>query len=394
MTECVYWNCGSGLVKKMSTIHDLFTPKTQVCFVSECEIVQNRCMNVFSKKDFCISLSKTIATNGKARLMCWFRDDMFERVDNLEMPGNEIIVLRSLEKKFLLVGCYRPFKLFQGESLRSNFDRLMLNLELITQTNSDIILVGDLNVNFLSKSVNHYRLTLEEWSDRNMLFQLVDMQTRQRLVADSLQTSLLDVVFTNMNGIGVRLDYSHLSDHQQLTIDLPCTPYPRGKSTIEFIDWTRYTAHAIRQLFWFHSPGVNIHLKDTNLINNRITTAICQSLNIILPKRSTTIRNSSQVVSPLIITLRNKKSKAYKRWSREKNPEALTALKVASSKLSSEVRKQKSMKIQSALCKDTKSFWSSIGNIMGKSNVFLTEPMKLSTLLLLQTCFATFSTTK
>jgi len=367
MSECVYWNCGAGLVKKLSVVIDLLKGKTQASFVSECDIVKNKCLNVFSQKNFGLALANTVESHGKARIMCWFKNDVFERVSHLELPGNDIIVLRSLERNFLLVGCYRPFKLFPGETHKLNFDRLMANLKLITQTKLEVVLVGDLNINLLSNNVSYFRATLEAWADDNMLFQLVDTQTRQRMVAENLQTSLLDVVFTSMQCINVRLAFSHLSDHLQIFVSLPCTPQPHGKETIEFLDWTQYSAHAIRQLFSFHFRGINIYLKDTNLINNRITTAICQSLNVLLPKQRVTLRNSSQVLSPKIITLRNKKSKAFKMWTRIKTPDALAALKNASSALAKEVKKQKNVFIQSSLCKDTKTFWSTMNKFMGKN---------------------------
>jgi len=121
-----------------------------------------------------------------------------------------------------------PFKLFPGETHKSNFDRLMANLKLITQTKLEVVLVGDLNINLLSNNVSYFRATLEAWADDNMLFQLVDTQTRQRMVAENLQTSLLDVVFTSMQCINVRLAFSHLSDHLQIFVSLPCTPQPHG----------------------------------------------------------------------------------------------------------------------------------------------------------------------
>jgi len=213
-----------------------------------------------------------------------------------------------------------------------------------------------------------FRITLEAWADSSMLFQLVDINTRQRMVSETLQTSLLDVVFTNMLNVNVNLTYSHLSDHSQVSVTLPCIPHPRGKHTVDFLDWSNYSAHAIRQLFSFHFKGINILIKDPDQINNRITTAICQSLNVLLPKRSVTLRNSAQVLSPKIINLRNKKSKAFKSWTRNKTADTHEKLKTASLSLIREVKKQKQLRIWSSLCKDSRSFWATIGTLMGKEN--------------------------
>lgn len=368
MALCMYWNCGSGLVKKLSNLHSFIDSSEPVAvFVSECDVVNGRNINIFSHKGYNLAFSNTLTQTGKSRILAWYRDDLFERLPHLEMVGNEIIVLKSKEKNFLLVGCYRPFKLFPGETVISNFNRLMTNFELITNYSQNVVLIGDLNINLMTTSNDHLKLTLETWANQNMLFQLVEGYTRQRIVAGNLQMSLLDVVFSSISRVAVKTSYDHQSDHLQLHVTLPLTNRPKGNKTFFFTDWSHYSVELVQTLFLQNFNGINIHVHDPDLINNQITTAICDSLNILLPKRHATVRNSSQVFSPKILNLRNRKSRAYKRWTRSGTPESLLKLKEISIALSHEVKKIKQSKINAGLGKDNKSFWKTVNNMMGNS---------------------------
>jgi len=178
---------------------------------------------------------------------------------------------------------------------------------------------------------------------------------------------LLDVVYSSLTGVSVDTVFDHASDHLQLHVEIPCISKPKGHKTFFFTDWSHYSAHVIRTLFLVNFTGINIHMRDPDLINNSITTAICKSLNILLPKRHAKVRNSSQVFSPKILNLRNRKSKAYKSWSRLRTPESLNKLKECSIVLSLEVKKIKQEKVNVGLNKCNKEFWKTISDMMGNT---------------------------
>jgi len=366
MTNCIYWNCGSGIVKKLSCIHDLLdNVKPLICFISECDILASKTLGIFSHEGYNLALSNTLTSVGKSRLLAWFDPNEFERMQGFELPGNEVIVLKSLITNLIVVGCYRPFKLFPGETTLSNFNRLMENFELILNSFTNVVIVGDLNVNMNDQAQNVFKSRLELLAERFMLFQLIEQNTRQRVVAGTLQQSLLDIVYTSVHGLSVDLLYNHKSDHLQLHVSLPITVRPRGNKTFSFTDWSHYSAHAIRTLYLELFRGINIHVRDPNLINNSITSAICGALNLIVPKRQVTIRNSSQVFSPRIINLRNQKARAFKRWTRLRTRETLEKLKEISSALTHESKKLKQEKVNASLTGDNKKFWSTVSQMMG-----------------------------
>jgi len=242
------------------------TSEPVALFVSECDVLNGKNVSILSHRGYSLAFSNTLIGTGKSRILAWYRDDLFERLPHLEMAGNEIIVLKSKEKNFLVVGCYRPFKLFPGETTISNFNRLMANFDLITNYSLSVVLMGDLNINLLAATNDHLKLTLETWADHNLLFQLVDGFTRQRVVAGNLQQSLLDVVFSSIDKVTVKTFYDHQSDHLKLHVTLPLTNKPKGNKTFFFTDWSHYSAQAVRTLFLQNFKGINVHVRDPDLI--------------------------------------------------------------------------------------------------------------------------------
>jgi len=147
-----YWNCGSGLIGKWQIIKDhILTNKCDAFFLAEADIKSGQQLQVFDIQGYNFAQANTII-KGKCRLACWFRPDLFKRRLDLEQQNNDLITLEF--KNCIITGIYRPFKCFTGETLRSNFDRLMSNLQTIASTCQKVLFIGDLNVNWSHGAAN------------------------------------------------------------------------------------------------------------------------------------------------------------------------------------------------------------------------------------------------
>ncbi len=362
-----YWNCASGLVRKWDYIQSFVSEhEPDVFFISETEISVNSDRNWLSLVGYRTEFSKTLTSRGKSRLIC-FCKPFFERLPHLEGDLNEIIFLKK--DKSIVCGLYRPFKCYGGETQFSNFERLINNLEVINDFGKRFskVVVGDFNIH-LNRNNCRMSKALECWSDDSNLVQIVDFQTRSREVGDTLQTSMIDLVFTNVNSLFCEGEFNSHSDHLILKVyDHSYEKDCRTKTTISYLDWRKYTRNAMRNLFTANFRGYNIRICSPDEINDRITSAIVKGLNQLVPKRETTVKGSNFVISPIIQNLKNKKSRIYKKWSKNRTLENLAELRKVSSKLNSEIRKERRRTIGSSLNKTSKQFWSTINKLMGRN---------------------------
>lgn len=365
-----YWNCGSGLIKKLHIIKDLVEKdKPDAFFVSESDVLSDRVLSVFRINGYTFENSGTIITRGKSRLSCWYNTKNLVRVANLEKINNEIIVLKDVKNGKLIIGLYQPFKCFGDETFRSNFIRLLENLEEIMRGGNQVIIVGDFNVPYdCTVNACPLRLKLEEWSNVHILDQLVSDHTRARWVANDLQSSLLDLVFTNVRDLKVEQVFNAASDHNVIKViyQRESKDERSTRKILRYLDWSKYDGRKMCERFVSHFEGFNANLRDPNSINESITNAICKSLNELVPKRSNKIAGGNYVISPKILNLKNKKSRLFKKWKRTKSQDDHARLKNVSKELNKEILKQRSRSITKDLNGDAKRYWGAINKLCGK----------------------------
>lgn len=371
MFPICYWNCASGLVRKFPIIRDhILSIKPQLFFVSESEIMQSRSTKPFSIDGYSFETSQTLETRGKSRISCWSTSN-YQRIKELENEHNEIMVFKEKSTGILIAGVYHPFKCFENETIRSNFERLLQNLaEIENYSRAGLIILGDFNVNYNSVMGCPLRFKLEDFCVEKNLDQIVDFITRSRKVADTLQTSTLDLVITNLGGIKVEGSFNSESDHMILEVSKILFEKANEKSVIKrvhYLDWRHYTPERAKLLFQNYFRGINIHLWDCDMINERITTALCLMLNDLVPKRSTNLRSPKAVINAKIQNLKNKKSRAYKKWSRSNQVEDWEALKSISRDLNKAIKIERKKGFVNKLGSDPKTYWNAINEIMGKT---------------------------
>jgi len=165
---------------------------------------------------YSIIFSGPYLTKGKSRLIAIVKDGSFREITLPANSLNEVIGLKLGNS--IIVGVYRPFKVHELETERSNFDRLLMGLDSIPKAPTDkILVVGDFNIDML-KSDSRFRNELTDWVDVSGLEFMKHEVTRARKVGETLQTSCLDLIITNMTGVKCHKDFSSSSDHCMLRI--------------------------------------------------------------------------------------------------------------------------------------------------------------------------------
>ncbi len=310
--------------------------------------------------------SQTINTRGKSRLIC-FCKPFFKRLTNLENYLNEIIVLKSGSN--VASGVYRPFKCFQNETPSTNFERLLANLELISSSCSKGTFksfIGDFNIHLDNFNCSMSR-KLGDWSDLWNLTQIVDFNTRSRMVDHVLQVSMIDLIFTDHVSLITHGEFTDFSDHVIVFCkDRSYVQEKQTKSTITYLDWRKYRPSEVRTLFQKFISGFNCNLRTPEQINDAMSSAIVKTLNSIVPKRQTTIHGINSVINPIIQNLKNRKSRIYKKWSRDKTEHNWLSLKEVSKHLNKEIRKERSKTLNISLNKSSREFWSTTNKLLGR----------------------------
>ena len=362
-----YWNCASGLSRKWHFLQSYVSEcMPDILFIAEAEISDKFNYDFLKVDGYRLEFANTITSRGKCRLICLCRP-FFERVKEVELEFNELIVLRH--KFNIITGLYRPFKCFDGETQGSNFDRLLKNLELVTEQfgrRFSKVVVGDFNVH-----ADHYncrmKMAIDQWGEQSDLLQLVDFDTRSRLVGGVVQHSMIDHVYSNIDTLEVSGEFNAHSDHVILNIkDKAARSKSAPKKIISFLDWRRYTPDKMRDEFASNFVGFNIRITSPDEINDLITGAIVQSLNKLVPKRVTTVHGNNPVINPVIQNLKNKKTRIYKKWCKNKKPEDWLTLKDISRRLNSEIRRERSRSLKNSLNRSSKDFWTTVNGLMGR----------------------------
>ena len=290
-------------------------------------------------------------------------------LSNLDNDYNEIITLKN--KSNIICGIYRPFKCYDQETQWSNFERLLENLELVTNSfgkRHSKLVVGDFNIR-LDMHNCKMKIAADQWAEDSDLAQFVNFDTRSRMVNGILQRSMIDHVYSNVDTLDVGGDFNDYSDHLIISIkDKAYKSCAEQKKRISYLDWRKYSKEGVRQEFIKHFGGINIYVASPDIILDRIASAIVHSLNTLVPKRESTIRGSCPVINPVIQNLKNRKIRAYKNWSKNKTDTAWVALKEISKKLNSEIRRERSRSLRSCLDRSSKDFWATTNKLMGKKS--------------------------
>jgi len=102
-----YWNCGSGLLRKIDFVKDLIHENNlDILFIAEADIRLGDDYGCLSIDGFDIILSQTFNSRGKARLICYKKYEL--DIITLGSEFDNIIGIRM--KNIIVVGIYRVFK--------------------------------------------------------------------------------------------------------------------------------------------------------------------------------------------------------------------------------------------------------------------------------------------
>jgi len=228
----------AGIVSKWDLILELIDRwDPDLFFLAEADIKVNRDLDCFKIAGYQLILSNCYLSKGKARLLVLSKTGRFTELSVHNNVENELIYLKA--GNLVVIGGYRPFKKEVGETDRTNFERMISNMNSV-DFRKNVLLIGDLNID-LTKKKSRFASELTEWLDDKGLNVVEVGQTRMRRVLDVIQTSSIDLVATNMPNITVETEFNNSSDHCIMIVDIGNKKVQKTRKTkIEFLDWRNY----------------------------------------------------------------------------------------------------------------------------------------------------------
>jgi len=323
---------------------------------------------------FEVFCSETLVTRGKTRLLALVKRGTYTRLTVNNNEFNELIFLQKNE--MIVVGGYRPFKTYAGETLTSNFERMLSSLNEISKSKTALV-VGDFNVD-VTKVDAPFRDRLVSWLDNHNLEVSKVGHTRIRNVSGKLQKSSIDLVATNVPSLGIEKVFSDLSDHCLLHVSSKGNESIQNKRTIDYLDWKNFDPFIAANKLERNLASVSSMFDAISSpceLDYRIRTSVSTVFQESVKTRRITIRDFDEF-SPLITRLSNRKKRLRKIWLKNPCVDTWKNFTLACTKLRREVAKVRKARLSARINKGTKEFWGEVKRMMGDGSPSLLKIVK------------------
>ena len=380
------WNCGRGFLKqhKKEEITDFLKNKgINICSISEVELnnINEYAIGLYNIPQYTAILPKSWEVHKKARIITYIKNDIKNktkvREDLMTENQPDIWVEIQIGKgRTLLCGMiYREWtSIDRRDSHPDQLNRLkelLENAERATQENTEVILMGDLNVNVDIRERNgrnrELKALLQNFTQNNNFAQLVETHSRERVVGGKLQQSIIDHVYTNMPDYitGLSVTKTACSDHAIIHFTRKTSHMLQTTSTFEY----RCLKHYHKDIFLEELGGMD--WKDV-LEEQDIDTALDKTTNILkstLDRHAPLKKGSNQPAKSKSLSKKTKKkieerNKLFRRYKRNKTQENLDEWTKAKKEVVGYLKQEQNLWEKEELSSPVKA-WNFINNNKG-----------------------------
>jgi len=137
-----FWNCCSGLLRKIDFVTDLIVSNNlDVFFIAESEVRSDFNLGCLSIDGYDLVCAKTLHSKNKSRIICYKKPEI--KVLDIENDCDDMIGIGFDDA--IVMGLYRGFKCSPGETKGSNFRRMLETLNKLDK-NKKVYIIGDFNI--------------------------------------------------------------------------------------------------------------------------------------------------------------------------------------------------------------------------------------------------------
>jgi exonuclease III len=358
----LFWNCAGGIKSKIDYLRDYIIGKNlSLISISESDVFEYD-LNLVQIKGYECILANT-KKNGKGRVVCYVQSNIPFSV----VPINDdLLDIVAIDFKGLrVIGIYKPFKIPTNLNSTTFLSRLLETLTILTQTQKQLIIGGDFNVN-----LDHHSLELdllEEWAITCGLHQLIDAGsiTRSRIINSvdgiRIEASTIDHVYTSYSKTELNLTLTNsVSDHVHVTVSKSPRNSGAKKEKTMVRDWRFYDKENANKTLAKHMEQISDFGYDS------LVTAYQGTLNEIAPLRVIRFRED-QIISTKVAALQKRRDRFLKKYKKTGDSDYLDKAKSFTYTLKKAVKKESRRIFQcKARSTNPKHFWQALNEKLGK----------------------------
>lgn len=369
MNSVLFWNCASGLFNKKPFIEKYIESHGPVLFfISECEISPGQMLELMNIKGYSIEIAKTYESRQKGRILAYVKNGSgFSRKPDMEIDDrNDILVFGS--KDLAVAGVYAGFKLFDGETVLGNFERLLTGLRPVCDKFPRVLVGGDFNAD--PSRIGPKSKLLETWQTDYGMEQLVNSNTRVRQVAGNLQQSMIDLVYEkDLENVLIDVLYSEVSDHGVIAARYPAPPKPpvMFKKRV-IVDWRNFKPESMCQSLRCSLGGLSVN-DSPDIFDRDLSMAILSSMNDVIPKRVVHVRRDTDVVNYHIEAVKKKRDRLLKKARKTNDPKTMSRVKDLNKVIKTVVVRERDRLIKNKMKNSSSStFWKTVNGLLGRAS--------------------------
>lgn len=347
-SEIYWWYVAGGLNAKFDSVKNIINKESPVAFfILEANLNRNKC----HKHLYLPGYDLFVSESDMARTACYIKKGSGYKMTNAG-EGNEVISIENSRNKVL--GVYRPFKLYPGQTLKGNFDTMLKHLEKETITPKEIIVGGDFNIDWMSDRDKAMKRDLELWSLNNGLCQLIDVVTRRRITETRTEESTIDHLYTSNNSLAFKVIENPMSDHHIIS----CSIESWTPTTTKVVrrDWRKYSENSIMHYVSTEKGkrAMDILMRDSSNTSDelvdKLNKFLVEFINIYAPYRVNKTRRVHDIVDSSITAIKKKRDRALKRFLQTKSNQDHSMVKELTKELKRKVKTTIRDKYQKKAC--------------------------------------------
>ncbi len=367
----LWWNCAGRIASKLNMIKEIINDlKPVVFFVSESNINSDKIYSHLNIENYKLFISDSRV----ARSACYLSSNADFKVVS-RGDGTETFVIENDHHH--IFGVYRPFKVQEGETINSQFDKLLRFLELKCNSNKNLTIAGDFNVDYAKQGDPAYRNSrmlegLEIWAANHGLAQQISETTCHRTVMNGDGTfreekSTIDHHYSILDVKPYLIPSS--SDHMIIAVNLdeeqPCDANVKIKRR----DWRRYDEEKIRKLFNEDQDVTTMmidaeRIDDVSLLNEKITKIYKYALDRLAPQQVFIMRRDNHIVKSAIEAMKKRRNRKFVQYKKTGNSAYLRESEILTKKLKRKINiVEKICSRKKAESKDPTVFWNMVNEL-------------------------------
>ncbi len=307
-----------------------------VFFLSEAEVTPQN-VNLYNVPGYDMITSGTIK-HGKSRSACYILSGLEHKIHKFET--SEIIAVETSNS--LIVGCYRPFKLLEGQTISSSNEEFYRVLSsIIVSTTKSIYIGGDFNVNLKQKKKSREAVLLQDFQDEHGLTQLVDKNTWMRTIStekgQTVRRSLLDHVYTSDPDVKIVIEDRWTSDHSLIVVELK----EKGKiirSKTFRRSWKKFTEASIQSAVLTSLDDLKVqNTSNSDDLNSYLMSSIYNAFDDLCPMRAIRTAQATDLVTDVIERIKKKRKRKLALYNKTKEEGLLKTIKTLDKKLKKKI---------------------------------------------------------